>query len=176
MHYSTSLNNLKMKTILFALICGTAISCTSREKSTIEIAEEQPGELAGGYDSLKAASYGADDYGMKKYVMAFLRKGPNRDLDSAASAELQMAHLKNINRMAEEGTLVLAGPFFGDGDIRGIYVFNVQSIDEAKVLTNTDPAVLEGSLEMELIEWYGSAALMEIGKIHETIMKKDMVK
>ena len=40
---------------------------------------------------------------MKKYVMAFLKKGPNRDLDSAHANELQIAHLKNINRMAEEG-------------------------------------------------------------------------
>ena len=32
------------------------------------------------YDSTKARLYGADDYGMKKYVMAFLKKGPNREL------------------------------------------------------------------------------------------------
>lgn len=127
------------------------------------------------YDSLKAYQYGADDYGMKKYVMAFLLKGPNRDLDSAKRADLQKAHLKNIMRMAEAGKLVLAGPFFGSGEIRGIYVFNVQSLEEAKALTNTDPAVQAGSLVMDLMEWYGPAALMEINELNNTLAKKRIV-
>jgi len=125
------------------------------------------------YDSVAAKKYGADDYGMKKYVMAFLKRGPNRELDSAKAAELQMAHLKNIDRMAEEGKLVLAGPFFGKGDLRGIYIFNVSSIEEAEQLTNSDPAIQAGSLEMELMEWYGSAALMEVNDLHKTLSKKN---
>ena len=52
------------------------------------------------YDSVKAISYGADQYGMKQYVMAFLKRGPNRDQDSSTAAELQKAHLKNIIRLA----------------------------------------------------------------------------
>jgi len=39
-----------------------------------------------------------------------------------------MAHLENIGRMAEAGRLVLAGPFFGDGDLKAIYIFNLQTI------------------------------------------------
>ncbi len=124
------------------------------------------------YDSLLAKKYGADDYGMKKYVMAFLKKGPNRDLDSAEAAELQKIHLENIIRMAEEGKLVLAGPFFGNGEIRGIYIFNVETINEAKMLTETDPAIQAGSLEMELKEWYGSAALVAVNEIHKTLAKR----
>jgi len=124
------------------------------------------------YDSIKANAYGADDYGMKKYVMAFLKKGPNRDLNKDSAMKLQMAHLKNINRLAEEGKLVLAGPFFGSQDLRGIYIFNVESIVEAEELTNTDPAIKAGSLEMELLEWYGSAALVGLNDIHNTLAKK----
>ena len=124
------------------------------------------------YDSITAAKYGADDYGMRKYVMAFLKRGPNRELDSLKAANLQTAHLKNITRMAEEGKLVLAGPFFGNGDIRGIYIFNVQSITEAEELTNSDPAIKAGSLEMELIEWYGSAALMAVNDLSKRLAKK----
>ena len=127
------------------------------------------------FDSTKAKLYGADDYGMKTYVMAFLKKGPNRNLDSAKSEELQKAHLKNISRMAEEGSLVLAGPFYGSGEIRGIYIFDVQTIEEAKKLTETDPAIQAGSLTMELIQWYGSAALMEVNDINKTIQKKSIV-
>jgi uncharacterized protein YciI len=109
---------------------------------------------------------------MKKYVMAFLKKGPSRDLDSAEAASLQIAHLNNIRKMAEQGKLVLAGPFFDEGDIRGIYIFNVENIREAEELTQTDPAIQAGSLVMELREWYGSAALQAVNEIHKTIEKK----
>ena len=124
------------------------------------------------YDEALAQELGADQYGMRMYVMAFLKEGPNRDLDSAASAELQRAHLDNIQRMAEEGQLSVAGPFAADGNpVRGIYIFNVKTIEEAKALTETDPAIQAGSLEMELRQWYGSAALQLLVKEHEKVAK-----
>jgi uncharacterized protein len=74
--------------------------------------------------------------------------------------------------MAEEGKLILAGPFLDDGDIRGIYIFNVQTVEEAEALTKTDPAIQSGRLVMELHPWYGSAALMEVNQMHKKIAKK----
>ena len=68
--------------------------------------------------------------------------------------------------------LVLAGPFLDEGDIRGIYIFNVDTIEEAKKLTNSDPAIKAGSLIMELHPWYGSAALQEVNRLHTKAMKK----
>ncbi len=127
---------------------------------------------ATGYDSLLAVETGADEYGMKKYVMAFLRKGPNREKDSLKREELQRAHLDNIGRMAKEGMLVVAGPFLDDSEIRGIYIFNVATVEEAKKLTETDPLIQSGGLVMELKPWYGSAALMKVVDIHERIAKK----
>lgn len=124
------------------------------------------------YDSLLAKKFGADDYGMKKYVMAFLKKGPNRDLPETEAAELQKAHLENIGKLAEAGKLVLAGPFLSEGDLRGIYIFNVATIEEAEALTNTDPAIKAGSLVMELKEWYGSAAVVGINEVHKKLQKK----
>lgn len=126
------------------------------------------------YDSAYAKKLGADDYGMKHYVLAFLKAGPNHEKDSAAAAQLQMAHLRNIQRMVREGKLVVAGPFLDDGPVRGIYIFNVATIDEAKKLTATDPAVKAGTLVMELHPWYGSAALMETVRIHKRIEKKSV--
>lgn len=123
------------------------------------------------FDADLAKKYGADDYGMKKYVMAFLKKGPTRDLDKAKAAELQKAHMANIGRLAEAGKLALAGPFLGDGDLRGIYVFDVKTIAEAEALTNSDPAIKAGSLTMELHEWYGSAAIISIPDLHDKISK-----
>ena len=105
------------------------------------------------HDSVLAKKFGADKYGMKKYVMAFLKRGPNRDFDSIQTMNLQLAHLENIVKMAEDGKLVLTGPFIDSGEIRGIYIFNVESIEQARFLTETDPVVQAGSLIMELKEW-----------------------
>ncbi|MEZ4951001.1 MAG: YciI family protein [Saprospiraceae bacterium] len=112
----------------------------------------------------------------EKICDGFFKRGPNRDRDSAEATALQRAPaMENINRMAEEGTLIVAGPFFGNDDLRGIYIFDVRSIEEAEALTNTDPAIKAGSLEMELKEWYGPAAMMAIADLHEKLTKKDIV-
>lgn len=126
------------------------------------------------YDEQLATQAGADDYGMKTYVMAFLKRGPNRSGSDDERAKLQRAHLDNINRLAEAGKLVLAGPFLDDGELRGIYIFNVSTVDEAKLLTESDPAIKAGSLVMELVPWYGSAALTQIGELHGKFAKKQI--
>jgi len=165
------------KTFISSFILLGVLACNSLESGDVDEVIRKDTLIAQttlGYDSIKAAEFGADAYGMKKYVIAFLKRGPNRDLDSAKSAELQAAHMANIGKMAEEGKLVLAGPFFGDGDLRGIYIFDVQSLEEAEALTQSDPAVQAGSLIMELKEWYGSAALMAINEIHETLAETPM--
>ncbi|MGI2170901.1 YciI family protein [Shewanella sp. MF05960] len=123
------------------------------------------------YDQSLAEKVGADEYGMKRYVMAFLSRGPNRERPKAEADELQRLHMTNIERLAEEGKLVLAGPFLTDGELRGIYIFDVETIEQAQQLTATDPAIKAGSLVMELVPWYGSAALMEVNAIHNTLAK-----
>ncbi len=123
------------------------------------------------FDSLLATRLNADPYGMHKYVMAFLKRGSNRDLDSLESQNLQRAHLDNIGKLAESGKLVLAGPFLDDGDLRGIYIFRVETVEEAEKLTRTDPAIQAGSLVMEMHPWYGSAALNEVNNIHKKLAK-----
>ncbi|MBD3289727.1 hypothetical protein GF337_13050 [candidate division KSB1 bacterium] len=125
-----------------------------------------------GYNEELAQELSADKYGMKTYVFAFLKAGPNRSQDSTTAAQLQAAHLKNIQRMADKGKLVLAGPFMDSGEIRGIYIFDVPTLEEARQLTETDPAIQAGRLAMELRPWYGSAALVKLNQIHESIAKE----
>lgn len=124
-----------------------------------------------GFDSIMAKEFGADQYGMRKYVIAFLYRGENQSLDSLEKIRLQSAHMENIGKMADAGKLALAGPFFGKDDLRGIYIFNVPTIEEAQRLTETDPAIQAGTLRMELKEWYGSAALMGVNETHKRIAK-----
>lgn len=150
-----------MKILKFAIVIATLLLISCQPNPTKE----------SGYDKTLADSVDADEYGMKKYVMAFLKSGPNRDQDSITKVNLQRAHLDNITEMANAGKLVLAGPFLGDGEIRGIYIFNVETIEEAEALTNSDPAIQAGSLVMELKEWYGSAALMLVNENHKKLAK-----
>jgi uncharacterized protein len=122
------------------------------------------------YNAELAQELGADDYGMKRYVMAFLKSGPNRDQDPEAAQEIQAGHMAHITSMAESGKLVLAGPFLDGGDVRGIFVFDA-TMEEAEALTAADPAVQSGRLVMELHAWYGSAALMQVNEIHSTLAR-----
>lgn len=86
--------------------------------------------------------------------LAFLTRGAKWTPEkTAATAEIQKAHLANINRLAEMKKLVVAGPFGDDGQLRGIFVFKVASLDEARALTETDPAVKAGRLAMDLHPW-----------------------
>jgi uncharacterized protein YciI len=85
---------------------------------------------------------------------AFLTRGekwtPER---TPATEEIQKGHMANINRLAETKKLVVAGPFGDNGRLRGIFVFRVGSLEEAKALTATDPAVQAGRLAMEIHPW-----------------------
>lgn len=154
--------------LILILLISTISACSL---SSRKIKSEN---TASTYNKEKALKYKADELGMKKYVMAFLKRGPNRETDPVKAAELQKAHLQNIGRMADEGKLILAGPFLDDGELRGIYIFNVETLDEARQLTETDPAIKSGHLSMELKPWYGSAALMEVNAIHKTLSLKKL--
>lgn len=148
------------------------MGCAKEAEQNAQTTDQAESADAMVYDSVLAQKLGADDYGMKRYVLAFLVAGPTPELDSAKSVALQRAHLDNIFRLADEGKLVLAGPFMDNGTIRGIYVFNVSSIEEAQALTATDPAIKSGSLSMELHPWYGSATLGMINEWHAKVQKK----
>jgi uncharacterized protein YciI len=125
------------------------------------------------YDEALAQKLGADDYGMRKYVMAFLLRGDKvNEFTSEQRSEIQAGHMANIGKMAEMGKLIVAGPFFGNEELRGIYIFDVQTLEEAKVLTETDPAIKAGVLKMDLKEWYGSAALMMLPELYPKVTKK----
>lgn len=85
--------------------------------------------------------------------LAFLLQGPFKPATPEAGAELQKAHMANIYRLAEMKKLIVAGPFGDNGALRGIFVFRVASLEEAKVLTETDPAVKAGRLILDIHPW-----------------------
>ena len=81
-------------------------------------------------------------------------------------------HMANIGRLADEGKLAVAGPFEkNDLAFRGLFIFNVPTIETAKKLVETDPAVKAGIFIYDLIPWYGSASLMATPDIHKKIQR-----
>jgi uncharacterized protein len=89
-----------------------------------------------------------------KAYFAFLTRGEKWTPEKTPqSEEIQKAHLANINRLAQMGKLVVAGPFGDNGTLRGVFVFKVASLEEAKELANTDPAVQAGRLALEVRQW-----------------------
>jgi uncharacterized protein YciI len=126
------------------------------------------------YDKNLADSLGADDYGMKMYVLVILKTGTNKIDDKQKSDSLFAGHMKNIDHLAEIGKLIVAGPMSkNDKEYRGIFILNVKTIEDAKILLDLDPAIKAKLLDAELYRWYGSAALPLYLKSHDVVKKKD---
>ena len=123
------------------------------------------------YDSTLAMQLGADDYGMRTYALVMLTTGPATDLEKETRDSLFRGHMQNINRLAEEGSLVLAGPFTKHEKYRGMFIFKVDDAEAAEALVLSDPAVAGGALGYEILMWYGSAAVQQVNELHRSIQK-----
>jgi len=151
-----------MRTIRCIIIVALALAAGTL------LAQENPK-----FDSKLAQATGADDNGMRGYVLVILKtgtrvpNGPERD-------EMFKGHFANMNRLATEGKLVQAGPLDGIDGWRGLFVFATPDIEEAKKLVATDPVVMKGEMVPEFHKYYGSAALMLMNDLHEKVSKKKM--
>jgi len=126
------------------------------------------------YNQHLADSLGADDYGMKLYILVILKTGQIKMEDKQKTDSLFLGHLQNIKRLADAGKLIVAGPLKkNDKKYEGIFILNVGTFEEANILLETDPAIKSKVLETELFQWYGSAALPLFLKYHENVRKKD---
>ena len=67
--------------------------------------------VATGYDSALAKRVGADERGMRPYVLVILKSGPTPVPKGEQRDAMFAGHFANIERLAKEGKLVLAGPF-----------------------------------------------------------------
>ncbi len=126
------------------------------------------------YDKHLADSLGADEYGMKMYILVILKTGSNKITDKQKVDSLFLGHMNNINHLVDRGKLVAAGPIKkNEKEYRGIFILNANTIEEANLLLETDPAIKAKILEAELFQWYGSAALPLYLKFHENVKMKD---
>jgi uncharacterized protein len=88
---------------------------------------------------------------MSTYYLALYVKGPKYSIDQTpARMELTKAHLRYIRRMIEEKKYAFAGPLLDGGDRQGIAIVSAASAQEAKRLTEADPAIAAGHMAVEL--------------------------
>lgn len=123
------------------------------------------------YDSTLAKRLGADARGMKKYVFVLLKTGPTPVPKGPERDEMFKGHFANMNRLAEAGVLVHAGPFDGVDGWRGAFILNVPDIETAKTHVATDPVIINGEMIAEYHVHYGSAALMIVNETHKRLEK-----
>jgi len=152
-----------MRKLLFT-ICLCAVTA---------VVSAQDKKAKAAYDENLAKKLGADDYGMKMYIMVILKSGTNTTETKAKTDSLFAGHMANMGKMVEMQKLVIAGPMGkNDKNYRGIFILNTKSMDEAKQLLENDPAIKAKLLEPELYNWYGSAALAEYLPFHDKVQKK----
>lgn len=123
------------------------------------------------YDAALAKKAGANENGMRKYVLVILKTnkplppGPQRD-------EMFKGHFANMKRLASEGKLALAGPLDGVEGRRGIFVLAVEDIEEARKLVATDPVIIQGEMTADLHRFFASAAVSLIPELHDKVSLK----
>ncbi len=157
-----------MKTlVLLAILCASSLSF-GQTPSKNDTNNTNPN-----YNETLAQKLGADNYGMKSYFLVILKSGANKTSDKELINNSFRGHLNNINRLVQEGKLVIAGPLSqNEHQYRGIFILHhLASTEEANLILQTDPAIKNGLLDYEIFTWYGSAAIPEYLPFSEKIWK-----
>lgn len=124
------------------------------------------------YDAALAKEYGAEDNGMKMYVLVMLKTGTNATATKAESDIAFAGHMTNMGKLVKANKLIVAGPMAkNDKNYRGIFILNTKSLEEAKEILATDPAIKAKLLDADLFNWYGSAALAAYLKVEDKVWK-----
>ncbi len=124
-------------------------------------------------DHALAKKFGGNENGMRSYILVILKTGSQRVPDGAARDEMFKGHFANIQRLAAEGKMVVAGPFGDKDDWRGMFILAVESPEQAQQLVATDPVIKSGEMIAEYHRLFASAALMGVAALHEQISPRD---
>jgi uncharacterized protein YciI len=91
---------------------------------------------------------------MTVYYLRLLKRGSQWTPEETPELErLQIAHLAYGQKLREAGKIVINGPLLDNGDLRGVSILRVSSLEEAKALSDADPSVRAGRLVSELHPW-----------------------
>lgn len=105
-----------------------------------------------------------------RMTLVYLETGPTSTTNSPEQKqEIFRGHMANMQRLAAERTLLIAGPFGQPRDPawRGIFIFDVPEIAEAEALGATDPGVAAGEFKLRIRPIAAPAALRETLRLEE---------
>lgn len=95
-------------------------------------------------------------------VFVFLNSKPDKqEIPEEETEQLMKQHLANIEQMAADGKLLVAGPFEGGG---GIFIFNTTDVGLTKAWLQSDPAIKANRWDIEVFKisfMKGGACLAE---------------
>jgi uncharacterized protein YciI len=123
-------------------------------------------------DAELAKSLGGNDNGMRPYVLVLLKTGPKPVPAGPERTKMFQGHFANMERLAGEKKLAVAGPLDGVNGMRGLFVLATGDIEEAKALVATDPVIINGEMVAEYHKFYSTAGLMAVNDIHRRISRK----
>lgn len=157
------------KTIALAILFLFFLSCKEESNQIHKTADIplEPVEISmlKLKDSLTARGFQTFDYVdettkdtilMQQYFMAFLKRGETRSQSKEETDSLQKLHLEHLGKMYDLGYADISGPFGDDGEIRGITIYNVPTLEMADSLANADPMVKAGRLTIEIHPWWAA--------------------
>ena len=99
---------------------------------------------------------------MSSYHFGLFRRGPSWTPGRTPRTDsIQAGHMANIQRMADEGVLLAAGPFGDGGALRGVLIFRQDSTARLRQLVARDPAIASGRLTLDLYSWFAPAGIGE---------------
>jgi uncharacterized protein YciI len=113
--------------------------------------------------ALAAVSFAAEPepaqprFEMESFQLVLLRRGPAWTPEVTPAAEaLQKQHIAHLEAMGQAGKMLIAGPLADQPDptLRGVCLYRVGSVDEARALAEQDPAVKAGRLRVEAMAWW----------------------
>jgi uncharacterized protein YciI len=162
MHHQNRERSMPHRLAILALAACCGATCRA----------QAPAAPAPPFDAELARSVGADENGMRRYVLVMLKTGPKPHPAGPERDEIFKGHFANMTRLANEGKLIVAGPLGGVEGVRGMFVFAVSDVEQARQLTATDPVIASGEMVAEYHRYYGSAALMLVNENHKKVARK----
>lgn len=144
---------------------ATALACTLALAASPALSQAQT-------DAELAKSLGGNENGLRSYVLVLLKSGPTPVPAGPERAKMFQGHFANMERLAGEKKLVVAGPSDNANGLRGVFVLATTNMEEAKAWVATDPVIIQGEMVAEYHKFFSSAALMAVNDIHKRISRK----
>lgn len=118
-------------------------------------------------DDAKPAAPTPPKFEMESVQLVLLMRSPTwRKLPAEEAEALQKQHIAHLTAMGDAGKMVVAGPFSDQADpaYRGVCIYRVGSVAEARALAEQDPAVKAGQLRVEAMTWWFGKGYMTFPK------------